>query len=189
VRKRNNESEQQPGYRSWRRKPEAACSRAGNSDCSDPVVPEMEQANSNSKGWTVRADCESVLPVKVTNSQPSAWRKPKRVLRMSAGPMSSRETGKKSAVDDDSFADPIPGLPGLANQRRSWREVLAWRTIRRQSSAEIMRAEARLTWTAWRKSRRTIGEDQLRCAVGASSSLQSRWPVRLAVLLWRKLQD
>jgi len=64
-----------------------------------------------------------------------------------------------------------PGLPGSRNSGtelfdKSWYAG----TIRRQSSAEVMQAEARSTLTAWRKSRRTIGEDQLRCSVGASSS-------------------
>jgi len=43
--------------------------------------------------WAARADCESVLPVTATKSQYSAWRKSKRVRRLSVR-RSSPEMGR-----------------------------------------------------------------------------------------------
>jgi len=80
------------------------------------------------KNGPLGADCESVLPVTATKSQSSAWRKPKRVLWLSArrDPPGCREEG---AVDDGGPAEPDPdfvrkrefrtgppGSPGMTNQ-------------------------------------------------------------------------
>jgi hypothetical protein len=46
--------------------------------------------------WAARADCESVLPVTATKSQYSAWRKSKRVRRLSV----RRSPPKREEGDD-----------------------------------------------------------------------------------------
>jgi hypothetical protein len=72
----------QPGCRSRWRKPKASCSRAGNSDCKNMTLQKWS-ARAAIERWAARADCESVLSVTAAKSQYSAWRKSKRVLRLS----------------------------------------------------------------------------------------------------------
>jgi hypothetical protein len=55
----------------------------------------MDRANSNSKERAARADCESVLLVTATKSQSSAWRKSKRVLRLSVERSPPEDSGRR----------------------------------------------------------------------------------------------
>lgn len=95
----------QPSCRCCRCKSAASCNRAGNGDCDISEVPGRESVNSSPKGYVVRADCGSVLLVTATKSQPSAWRKSQRVLRMSVDRKRPGRPGTKAATDDDGFAE------------------------------------------------------------------------------------
>ena len=61
----------------------AGCSLTGNRDCNRSDVPEREHASSSPQGRVAGADCGSVLLITAMKSQSSAWRKSKRVLRLS----------------------------------------------------------------------------------------------------------
>jgi hypothetical protein len=100
------------------------------------------------------------------------------------------ESGKKSVSDNDGSARTESGLARKQEFRdgavgKSWHEG----TIRRQSSAEIMQAEARFDLnsvaqvTTDKRRRPTVMLGERKFIV------QSRWPERLAVLPWRKLRD
>jgi len=150
----------------------------------------MDRTNSNSKERAARADCESVLLVTATKSQPSAWRKSKRVLRLSVERSPPEDLGRRRRL----IMTALPELPPhfgaeTGIQGQSCWKVLAERTIRRESSAEIRQAEVRLISTAWRKLRRTIGRRPTVMLGGRKFIVQSGWPERLAIVLWRKLRD
>jgi len=150
----------------------------------------MEHANSNPKGWVVRADCESVLPITVANSQSSAWRKSKRVLRVSVRPESSR-------VDREEVGD--------------WKWQLRWNRVRASlgignSTTKVSRSPGVTNHLAWVKCGDHAGgspidlnsvawvttDKRRRPTVMCGERkfiVQSRWPARLAVLSRRKLWD
>jgi len=148
----------QPSCRCCRCKSATSRSRAGNGDCDISEAPERESVNSSPKGYVVRADCGSVLLVTATKSQPSAWRKPQRVLRMSVDRKRPGNPGTKAAADEDGFAE--------TDSRFAWKREFRDEAVEKSRHDEPFgasrvrrscRAEVRLAWTAWRESRRIVG--------------------------------
>jgi len=83
-----------------------------------------------------------------------------------------------------------PGSPGIRNSgtelsgKSRHEEPLGVSRVRSSCQARVQ-----LSWTAWRKSRRTIGERPAVMLGARKLIVQSRWPGRLAVLQQRKLRN
>jgi hypothetical protein len=155
-------SESQPGCRSCRCKPVASCSRSGNNDCKDLVFLKGNTRAATRKSELFGQNAKALCRSRRLNRNPARGASQSGFCGCQSDRNRPGESGKRSAIDDDVPPELSPGLPGSRNSGtelfgKSWHE----RTIRRQSSAEVMQAEARLTLPAWRESRRTIGEDQL----------------------------
>jgi len=155
-------SESQPGCRSCRRKSAARCSRSGNNDCTDLMFPKGNERTAARKGKLFGQDAKALCRSRRLSRNPARGASQSGFCGCQSHRSHPGESGKKSAIDNDGSARTESGLARKQEFRdgavgKSWHEG----TIRRQSSAEIVQAKARLTLTAWRKSRRTSGEDQL----------------------------
>jgi len=84
----------------------AGCSLTGNRDCNRSDVPEREHASSSPKGRVAGADCGSVLLITAMKSQSGAWRKSKRVLRLSVDRSHPSMPGMKAAIDKTASPKP-----------------------------------------------------------------------------------
>lgn len=82
------------------------------------------------------------MSVTVNKSQSSAWRKSKRVLRLSVGPGLSRMAGTRTAIERLLCGSQVRVRPEREFLRRSVSKVLARRTIRRESCAEERRQKS-----------------------------------------------